>query len=63
MSRTALECFFAPNSVAVIGATDRLGSVGRTVVSNLCNGKFPGKVYAVNRRGSESLARTFVRPL
>ena len=46
--RSALESYFTPNSVAVIGATDREGSVGRTVLANLSNGKFPGKVYAVN---------------
>lgn len=56
MGRTALECFFAPNSVAVIGATDRPGSVGRTVLSNLRNGKFPGKVYAVNPNRKEVLS-------
>ncbi|MGH9732689.1 MAG: acetate--CoA ligase family protein, partial [Candidatus Acidiferrales bacterium] len=55
MSRTALECFFSPNSVAVIGATDHPCSVGRTVVSNLRNGKFPGKVYAVNPKRTEVL--------
>jgi acetyltransferase len=55
MSRTALECFFSPNSVAVIGATDHPSSVGRTVVSNLRNGKFAGKVYAVNPNRSEVL--------
>lgn len=55
MGRTALECFFAPNSVAVIGATDRPGSVGRTVLSNLRNGKFPGKVYAVNPNRTQVL--------
>lgn len=55
MGRTALECFFAPNSVAVIGATDRPGSVGRTVLSNLHNGKFPGKVYAVNPNRTQVL--------
>jgi acetyltransferase len=46
--RTALDCFFAPNSVALIGATDREGSVGRTVLANLLHGSFPGTVYAVN---------------
>jgi len=55
MSRTALECFFSPNSVAVVGATDHPSSVGRTVVSNLRNGKFPGKVYAVNPKRTEVL--------
>jgi acetyltransferase len=53
--RTALDAFFAPHSVAVIGATDREGTVGRTLVSNLCNGKFQGKVYAVNPNRTEVL--------
>ena len=53
--RTALGAFFAPSSVAVIGATDRDGTVGRTVVANLCNGTFRGKVYTVNPKHSEVL--------
>ncbi len=52
---TALDSFFRPNSVAVIGATDREGSVGRTVLLNLTDGKFSGKVYAVNPHRSEVL--------
>lgn len=52
-ARTALDYFFRPNSVALIGATDRDGSVGRTVLSNLTGGKFPGKLYAVNPHRSE----------
>src|ERR1700732_1058261 len=52
---TALESFFAPKSVAVIGATDREGSVGRTVLANLQNGKFPGNVYPVNSHRAEVL--------
>ena len=47
-ARTAIECFFAPRTVALIGATDHEGSVGRTVLVNLRNRKFPGTVYAVN---------------
>ena len=46
--RTPLECFFAPRTVALIGATDHEGGVGRTVLVNLRNRKFPGTVYAVN---------------
>src|SRR5579864_1015196 len=46
--RSALDGFFAPESVAVIGATDRERSVGRTVLANLCSGSFQGKVYPVN---------------
>ena len=59
-SRTALECFFVPKTVAVIGATEHEGSVGRTVMVNLRNGKFPGKVFAVNpKRSGASAFRAF----
>ena len=51
--RSALHCFFSPTSVAVIGATDREGSVGRTVVKNLLAGTYKGRVYAVNPRRAE----------
>jgi acetyltransferase len=47
-ARGALEPLFLPRSVAVIGATDRLGTVGRSVVSNLLETKFPLKIYPVN---------------
>lgn len=50
--RTALESFFLPASVAVIGATDREGSVGRTVVANLVHSSYQGRVYPVNRKHS-----------
>jgi acetyltransferase len=39
---------FNPQSVAIIGATDREGSVGHTIINNLNNGVFQGKVYPVN---------------
>jgi len=52
-TRSALDGFFAPTSVAVIGATDREKSVGRTVVANLCSGSFKGKVYPVNPARAE----------
>jgi acetyltransferase len=48
INRSPLDYFFSPSSVAVIGATDREGSVGRTVVKNLLSGTYKGKVYAVN---------------
>jgi acetyltransferase len=53
--RTALESFFAPRDIAVIGATDREGTVGRTVVANLSKEKFPGKIYGVNPKRTEVL--------
>jgi acetyltransferase len=51
--RHPLQVFFAPRSVAVIGATDREGSVGRTVLWNLVTNPFGGTVFPVNaKRGS-----------
>ena len=48
-----LEPFFAPKSVAVIGATEKPGSVGRTVFWNLISSPFGGIVFPVNpKRGS-----------
>ena len=46
--RSALSYFFSPASVAVVGATDRVGSVGGTVLKNLLTGTYKGRVYAVN---------------
>ncbi|TVQ08611.1 MAG: GNAT family N-acetyltransferase [Leptolyngbya sp. DLM2.Bin27] len=43
-----LDPIFAPRSVAVIGATDRPGSVGRTVLWNLISHPFGGTVYPIN---------------
>jgi len=52
--KLALDAMFTPASVAVIGATDRPGTVGRTVLENLLNG-FQGAVYAVNPNRRELL--------
>ncbi|MGB8008952.1 MAG: bifunctional acetate--CoA ligase family protein/GNAT family N-acetyltransferase [Terriglobales bacterium] len=50
-----LDAMFAPSSVAVIGATSRSGTVGRSVLENLLHGRFKGKVYAVNANHPEVL--------
>jgi acetyltransferase len=50
-----MDAMFAPSSVAVIGATSRPGTVGRSVLENLLSGKFQGKVYAVNAKHPEVL--------
>lgn len=54
-ARSNLDALFVPNSVAVIGATGRPGTVGRTVLENLLHGSFQGKVYAVNAKHPEVL--------
>ncbi|MBC8104611.1 MAG: bifunctional acetate--CoA ligase family protein/GNAT family N-acetyltransferase [Cytophagales bacterium] len=45
---SALDVFFAPRSVAVIGATENPGSVGRTLITNLIASPFGGTVYPIN---------------
>jgi acetyltransferase len=46
--RRPLDSVFAPNSVAVIGASERPGSVGRNVMFNLLSHPFGGTVFPVN---------------
>jgi acetyltransferase len=55
VTRNPLESFFAPASVAVIGATEKAGSVGRTVFWNLISSPFGGTVYPVNQKRSSIL--------
>ena len=43
-----VDVFLHPRSVAVIGATEEPASVGRSLVSNLKQAPFGGRVYAVN---------------
>ena len=50
-----LQPFFAPHRVAVIGATDKPGSVGPAVVENLA--AFSGELLLVNRKHPEVLGR------
>lgn len=47
-SERQLDSIFQPDSVAVIGATENPGSVGRTVMQNLLSGSFKGKIFPVN---------------
>ncbi len=50
MSIRNLDSLFTPASIAVIGASDRPGSVGATVWANLKQGGFVGPLLAVNQR-------------
>jgi acetyltransferase len=43
-----LDTFFAPKNVALIGASEKFGSVGRTVLWNLISSPFGGTVYPIN---------------
>jgi acetyltransferase len=50
MSSYNLKYLLTPRSVAVVGASDRPGSVGATVMRNLLSAGFKGPVWPVNRR-------------
>jgi len=43
----AESVFLSPKSIAIIGASDKRGSVGRTITSNIMNG-FKGKVFPIS---------------
>jgi acetate---CoA ligase (ADP-forming) len=48
---SSLRPFFEPQSVAVLGASPRPGSIGETVCRNIVEGGFAGAIYPVNRSG------------
>ncbi len=50
MSTRHLDRLFHPASVAVIGASDRPGSIGNVVLHNLKQGGFKGPIWPVNRQ-------------
>ncbi|MGH8015198.1 MAG: acetate--CoA ligase family protein [Candidatus Zixiibacteriota bacterium] len=46
--RHQLDAIFRPNSVAVIGASTRKGTIGRETLHNILMAEFHGKVFPVN---------------
>jgi acetyltransferase len=50
-----LDVFFAPKTVAVVGATENPGSVGRTILWNLMTSPFGGTVFPVNPKRANVL--------
>ena len=51
----SLQPIFSPRTVAVIGATEKAGSVGRTVIWNLISSPFGGTVFPVNPKRANIL--------
>lgn len=47
-----LDTLFKPRSIAVIGATKKSGSVGKTIIDNLFEFGFEGEIYPVNPKYS-----------
>ena len=50
MSLRQLDSLFRPKSVAVIGASNRPGSIGSVVMHNMLRGGLPGPILPVNPR-------------
>ena len=48
MSKHYLSPLFSPRSVAVIGASDRQGSVGGVIFKNMLESGYQGKLFAIN---------------
>ena len=44
----SLRHVFQPDSVAVVGASHRIGTPGRAILHNIVTGGYAGRVYAVN---------------
>ena len=55
MSDSSLNCIFRPRTVAVIGATEKPASVGRTVLRNLLEQPFGGTIFPINPSRSNVL--------
>ena len=55
--RRKLEAVFNPQSIAVVGATEREGSTGAALVRNLLESSYQGHVYPVSRRRSTVYGR------
>lgn len=45
-----LSTLFEPRSIAIVGASERPGSVGETLVRNILDGGFTGRLFYVNPR-------------
>lgn len=61
MSSRNLEHLFNPQSVALIGASDRPHTVGATVMRNLLRGGFQGPIWPVNLRHATVAGREAYR--
>ncbi len=51
-NKNPLDVIFSPKSVALIGATEREGSVGRTILWNLMTNSFGGTIFPINPKRS-----------
>ncbi|CRH03774.1 succinyl-CoA ligase, putative [Plasmodium relictum] len=61
--KNSLDFIFKPKSIGVIGATERKGSVGNSLVNNLLKGENKYKLYFINAKGSKIYNRDSYKSL
>jgi acetyl coenzyme A synthetase (ADP forming)-like protein len=54
----AMNRIMKPKAVAVIGASDQAGKIGNSVMKNLINGGYKGKIYPITPKGGEIMGMT-----
>ncbi|MHC1591883.1 MAG: acetate--CoA ligase alpha subunit [Candidatus Helarchaeales archaeon] len=52
-NESSLDFFFRPKSVAVVGASNKKGKVGHSVIRNLIEDGYKGKIFPVNIKEKE----------
>ena len=55
--RVAIERLLRPKSVAIVGASDKPGALGASVLSNLERNGFDGEIYPINPKRDEIAGR------
>ena len=60
---TPIEKFFAPRSVAVVGASATKGRPGRVAMENMVDNGFQGDIHPVNPRGGRIMGRRVWRSI
>ncbi len=54
MDKNDISFFFNPKSIAIIGASPTKGKVGNTVLNNIINSGYKGKIYPINPRADQA---------
>lgn len=58
MEKHYLDKLFNPDSIAIVGASNRSHSVGKLLFANILNGKFAGQFFPVNLKHSQVQGHT-----
>ena len=56
-TQSPLDAFFAPRSIAVVGASATPGKAGHFLLKNILDGGYEGEVYPINPGATEILGR------